>query len=118
MKFASQEKTDELYVLENEYCNLKGFKASESYRCQLRGELVKGFVKSEEMVNEAIEKLKLKIEDLRKEKTQKEEQNQKLPAGVVVAQFEGWDADTGERIHVGDWIVKTYQGWSKIENAF
>lgn len=65
MIFASKENLSKLYKLENEYFNLKGVIASESARNILQGELVKGFVKSEENVNEAIEKLTIKIEELK-----------------------------------------------------
>ena len=118
MVFASREKNNELYMLENEYFDLKGTDATETARCILRGELVKGFVKSAEMVDEAIEKLSKIIEEIRIEREKKEEIKRKLPAGVVVAKYEGYDSDTGEKIHVGDWIVKTDEGWSKIDNAF
>lgn len=119
MIFASREQINKLVVLENEYFNLKGTNASETSRCILRGELVKGFVKSEEMVDEAIEKLNRRIEAEKSKKENNQSVNsQKTTDGVVVAQFEGYDADTGERIHKGDFIVKTHLGWSKIENAF
>lgn len=119
MNFASKEQINKLVVLENEYFELKETHANESSRCILRGELVKGFVKNVEMVDEAIEKLTKKIETLKSEKTNKKNSNNKKMAnGVVVAQFEGYDADTGEKIHKGDFIVKTWLGWSKIENAF
>lgn len=122
MKFASLEKMRELKELENEYFGLKGIRAiRETNRCILRGQLVEGFIGTEEKVNEAIRVITEKIEELKiqKEKESKKvEVKEKMPAGVVVAKFEGWDADTGERIHIGDWIVKTWQGWSKIENAF
>jgi len=119
MKFANKEQINKLVVLENEYYELKETYANETARCILRGELVKGFVKSVEMVDEAIEKLTKKIETLKLEKTNnKNSDNKKMTNGVVVARFEGYDAETGEKIHKGDFIVKTWQGWSKIENAF
>lgn len=119
MVFASREQINKLVVLENEYFDLRGTNASETSRCILRGELVKGFVKSKEMVDEAIEKLTERIEtEKSKKQKNKSVDNKKMTDGVVVAQFEGYDADTGEKIHKGDFIVKTYQGWSKIENAF
>ena len=65
MIFASKENLSKLRKLENEYFNLKGVAVSESVRNILQGELVKGFVKSEENVNEAIEKLTIKIEELK-----------------------------------------------------
>lgn len=69
MTFASKEKLNELYVLENEYFKTKGINnIKEKDRCILRGELVKGFVKTEEMVQEAIEKLTIKINNLKEER--------------------------------------------------
>ena len=119
MVFASIEQINKLTVLENEYFNLRETHASETSRCILRGELVEGFVKSEEMVDEAIEKLTKRIEVEKSKKENNQTVNSKKTSdGVVVAQFEGYDADTGERIHKGDFIVKTHLGWSKIENAF
>lgn len=118
MKFASKEKLNELYKLENEYFELKGTKPSETARCILRGELVKGFIKSEDNVNEAIEKLIIKNEELKAKKTEIATERKRLPIGVVEAKFRGFDAETNEIIHVGDWIVKTEYGWTKIEHAF
>lgn len=118
MKFASKEKLNELYKLENEYFELKDTKPSETARCLLRGELVKGFVKSEEKVNEAIEKLTIKNEELKNKKVEIKTEKKKLPKGVVEAKFEGFDAETNEIIHVGDWIAKTDYGWSKVEHTF
>lgn len=57
MKFASTEKLNEMKELENEYFEVLGISGNESSRCRLRGKLVKGFVKSHEMVDEVIEKL-------------------------------------------------------------
>ena len=117
MIFASKEKINELYVLENEYFDLKETNVTESARCILRGELVKGFVKSAEMVDEAIEKLSKIIKELKIEKEKEEELKKKLPSGAIRARYEGYDKVTGEKIHVGDWIVKTDDGWAKIEIA-
>jgi len=80
MKFANKEQINKLVVLENEYYELKETYANETARCILRGELVKGFVKSVEMVDEAIEKLTKKIETLKLEKTNnKNSDNKKIP---------------------------------------
>lgn len=71
MVFASKEEMSKLFRLENEYFALKGFEAKETDRCILRSELVEDFKKTSEMVNEAIEKLALKIAEL-KEQQEKE----------------------------------------------
>lgn len=118
MKIASKELVNELYKLENEYFKLMKVSANETARCKLQGELVKGFVKSPEIVEEAIEKLKIKIENAKKELDKKEKAKSKLPAGVIEAKFRGYDAETGEIIEVGDWIARVPNGWAKIENAF
>ncbi len=121
MIFASAEQLKQLYVLENEYFKLNNISlTSETFRLKFRGELVKGFLKTPEMVAEAIEKINIKIEELKNKKgnSVKKENNKKLSNGVVIARFSGFDADTGEEIHVGDHIVKTENGWSKIDNAF
>lgn len=118
MIIANKERLNELYKLENEYFELKGVKASETTKCKLRGELVKGFVKNKEMVEEAIEKISKKIEELKLQKSEEKTEKRRLPAGVIEAKFDGFDSDTGERIRVGDWIVRTSDGWSKIDNAF
>lgn len=121
MIFASNEQLKQLHLLENEYFKLSNISsASEAFRSKFRGELVKGFLKTPEMVAEAIEKINIKIEELKntKDNSVKEENNKKLSNGVVVARFSGFDADTGEEIHIGDYIVKTENGWSKIDNAF
>lgn len=69
--------------------------------------------------NKEYEKL-VKLNKIAEERinTKKEVKQVKNADGIIVARFEGWDADTGEKIHVGDHIVKTWQGWSKVENAF
>ena len=72
MILANREKIVELQKLENEYFNLKGTVATETSRCTLRGQLVKGFVKSEEMVDEAIQKITKEIEMLKKQNEEKE----------------------------------------------
>lgn len=81
MVFANKEEMSKLVKLENEYFSLKGFEAKETDRCILRSEIVTDFKKTSDMVNEAIEKLTLKISELKEQqeneklqKVQREEQ--------------------------------------------
>ena len=84
MVFASREKIVELQKLENEYFDLTGTVASETARCILRGQLVKGFVKSKEMVEEAIEKLTEEISNLKVLKMEKEEAKKQEQENQIV----------------------------------
>lgn len=118
MNLASKSKLNELKEKEDAYWNTVGVFARETERSMLRAKLVKDFVKTTEMVDELIEKLDLEIEKVKKEKNKVKKEKEELPAGVIRAKFSGWDADTGEKINIGDLIVKTYQGWSKVDNAF
>lgn len=75
MILASKEKINELKELENEYFKSLKMNVNETARCKLRGELVKGFLKTPDMVNEAIDKLTVKIAELNSK--EKEDNNKK-----------------------------------------
>ncbi|MFQ8988643.1 MAG: hypothetical protein ACLR6T_08170 [Intestinibacter sp.] len=80
---ASKENINKLRRLENEYFDLKGIRFSETNKSILEGKLVKGFVKSEDNVNEAIEKLTIKIDELKKQLKNENEKEAKIQEEII-----------------------------------
>lgn len=80
---ASKEKLNNLYTLEKEYFELKGFNPCETDKCILRGKIAKGSIKCEEYIDEGIENLKILIEELKKELQIKNEKEIKEKEEII-----------------------------------